>query len=200
MKTNTQSWFLVKDNWMTDLNEMSNEEFGLLIRSLYSQIKPPGQLGYLVSSMQDEFDRVNAKSKEAKSIREERSKKAAQARWNNAQVVLTHAQGILEDTTSDNITMLKHTEVMLSDAGTETITDTDIEIHNNIIDITISTSGLDRSIVKQKISELSKPQLQDTSGGKINYLDQFTATFGKIGEEPKPLSRAEMSQSLFSDF
>jgi predicted transcriptional regulator len=156
MKTNTQSWFLVKDNWMTDLSEMSNEEFGLLIRSLYSETKPSGQLGYLVSSMQDEFDRVNAKSKEAKSIREERSKKAAQARWNNAQVMLKHAQGILEDTTSNDITMLKHNEAMLSDAGTETetITNTNTKIVNNNIVYSDIVKCIDKGVTSYK--ELTK--------------------------------------------
>lgn len=109
---------------------------------------------------------------------------------------------ILDSTTLNNkVTSTGKTQAQRKDLILEKNNNL-IDINDNIDNVNIDndTSGLDRSIVKLKLSELSKPKLEDTSGGKINYLDQFTATFGKIGEEPKPLSRAEMSQSLFSDF
>jgi hypothetical protein len=200
MKNNkTQSWFLVKDNWMTDLNDLSNEDFGLLIRSLYSQTKPSGLLGTLVSSMQDEFTRVNSNSKQAKEERSIKAAKAAQARWDNAQVMLKHTQE-LETTT---ITMLEHNEALLIDADTKTKTDTITNTKTKIeiidTDITNNTSGLDRSIVKHKLSELSKPQLVDTSGTKVNRLEEFASVFElELTPEPKR-SFSELSQSMFSD-
>jgi len=75
MKTKAQEWFLIKKNWIDWIEELTLEQRGELLTSLYTKQLPEGLLGTLVKSHMDEFDRVNDKREEGLSKRREASKK-----------------------------------------------------------------------------------------------------------------------------
>ena len=75
MNTKAQEWFLVKKNWINELEDLTDEEFGSLIRSLYSSQCPEGTQKIIYKTLIDEFDRVNEKREEGLRKRREASKK-----------------------------------------------------------------------------------------------------------------------------
>lgn len=75
MKTKAQEWFLIKKNWLEWLEELSMEERGQVLTSLYTKQLPEGLLGTLIKSHMDEFDRVNDKREEGLAKRRAASKK-----------------------------------------------------------------------------------------------------------------------------
>lgn len=74
MKTKAQEWYLVKKNWMEELEDLTDEQFGSLIRSLYSSQCPEGTQKVLYKALKDEFDRVNENREEGLKKRREASK------------------------------------------------------------------------------------------------------------------------------
>ena len=109
-KLKAQEWFLIKKNWMVELNDLSNEEFGLLVRSLYTSGQPEGTLKMIYGLLKDEYDRVNNKREEGLLKRREASLKGVIARKNKT-------SGITSGEPKVNRT---HTQ-------TSTLTDTPIE-------------------------------------------------------------------------
>ena len=98
----TKKWFLVKKEW-TDNDMLSDEQFGMLIRALYSSSMPKDELvkGLYIAYMQ-EYARVNNFMVKDAQARSDKAKKAAQARWNNAKPMLEHANiGIDKDIDKD---------------------------------------------------------------------------------------------------
>lgn len=86
-----KKWFLVKKEW-TENELLTDEQYGILIRALYSSSMPKDDLvkGMYIAYMQ-EYARVNnfmVKEAQARSVK---AKKAAEARWNNAKPMLKHA-------------------------------------------------------------------------------------------------------------
>ena len=81
-KTKAQEWFLIKKNWMEELKDLSNEEFGLLVRSLFTSGEPEGTLKMIYCLLKDEYDRVNDKREEGLLKRREASVKGVIARKN----------------------------------------------------------------------------------------------------------------------
>ena len=75
MKTKAQEWYLVKKNWMQELEDLTDEQFGSLIRSLYSSQCPEGTQKVLYKALKDEFDRVNENREDGLRKRREASKK-----------------------------------------------------------------------------------------------------------------------------
>ena len=75
MKTKAQEWYLVKKNWMEEMADMSDADFGKLIRSLYSGQSPDGTTKIVFNLLKDEFDRVNEKREEGLAKRREASAK-----------------------------------------------------------------------------------------------------------------------------
>ena len=80
--TKAQEWFLIKKNWMEELKDLSNEEFGLLVRSLFTSGEPEGTLKMIYGLLKDEYDRVNANREEGLLKRREASLKGVEARKN----------------------------------------------------------------------------------------------------------------------
>ena len=109
-KLKAQEWFLIKKNWMVELNDLSNEEFGLLVRSLYTSGQPEGTLKMIYGLLKDEYDRVNNKREDGLLKRREASLKGVIARKNKT-------SGITSGEPKVNRT---HTQ-------TSTLTDTPIE-------------------------------------------------------------------------
>jgi hypothetical protein len=87
MKTKAQEWFLLKKNWMEDLNNLSDEDFGRLVRSLFTSGVPQGNLSIIYGLLKDEYDRVNEKREEGLAKRREASAKAVQMRTTGSPVV-----------------------------------------------------------------------------------------------------------------
>jgi hypothetical protein len=85
--TKAQEWFLLKKNWMEELSDLTNEEFGLLVRSLYTSEAPVGHLKTSYKVLVDEFNRVNEAREEGLKKRREGSEKAVQMRTNSSPVV-----------------------------------------------------------------------------------------------------------------
>ena len=75
MKTKAQEWFLVKKNWIEELEDLTDEQFGSLIRSLYSSQCPEGVQKIIYKTLKDEFDRINENREEGLRKRREASKK-----------------------------------------------------------------------------------------------------------------------------
>ena len=75
MNTKAQEWFLVKKNWMEELEDLTDEQFGSLIRSLYSSQVPEGTQKIVYKTLKDEFDRINEKREDGLKKRREASKK-----------------------------------------------------------------------------------------------------------------------------
>ena len=75
MKAKAQEWFLVKKNWIGELEDLTDEQFGSLIRSLYSSQCPEGTQKIIYKTLIDEFDRVNEKREEGLRKRREASKR-----------------------------------------------------------------------------------------------------------------------------
>ena len=91
-------WFLVKKEW-TENELLTDKQYGMLIRALYSSSMPEDDLvkGMYIAYMQ-EYARVNGFMVEQAKARSERSTKAANARWGNADPMLKHASiGIGKD-------------------------------------------------------------------------------------------------------
>ena len=81
-KTKAQEWFLIKKNWMEELKDLSKEEFGTLIYSLFTSEAPEGNLRMIYGLLKDEYDRVNGKREEGLLKRREASLKGVEARKN----------------------------------------------------------------------------------------------------------------------
>ena len=87
---NTKKWFLVKKDWVENV-ELSNEVLGQLIRSLYADTMPEHTIAKVMyTAVKEEYAVVNNYVKDKEKQREERSRKAAQARWSNAKAILKH--------------------------------------------------------------------------------------------------------------
>jgi len=84
-------WFLVKNEWAEN-KMLSDEQFGMLIRALYSSSMPKDDLvkGLYIGCMQ-EYARVNKFVQEEAQARSDKAKKAANSRWSNAKTMLEHA-------------------------------------------------------------------------------------------------------------
>jgi len=85
MATKAQEWFLVKKNWMEELEDLTDEQFGSLIRSLYSSQCPEGTQKVLYKALKDEFDRVNENREEGLRKRREASKKGNEVKSQSKQ-------------------------------------------------------------------------------------------------------------------
>lgn len=98
---------------MEELNNLTDEDFGRLVRSLFTSGVPEGNLSIIYNLLKDEYDRVNEKREEGLAKRREASAKAVQMRTSSSPVVLPEVlpQGHRTHT---------HTH-------THTITDTDVE-------------------------------------------------------------------------
>ena len=88
---NSKKWFLIKKEW-TENELLTDEQYGMLIRALYSSSMPKDELvkGLYIAYMQ-EYARVNNFMQEKAQARSEKAKNAAKARWNNAKPMLKHA-------------------------------------------------------------------------------------------------------------
>lgn len=75
MKTKAQEWFLLKKNWMEEMSDLSDANFGKLVRALYAGEVPGGTTKIVYNLLKDEFDRVNDKREEGLAKRREASKK-----------------------------------------------------------------------------------------------------------------------------
>lgn len=84
-------WFLVKKEW-TENELLTDNQYGMLIRALYNSSMPEDDLvkGLYIGYMQ-EYARVNGFMQEQAQARSERSSKAANARWGNADSMPKHA-------------------------------------------------------------------------------------------------------------
>ena len=129
-KSKAQEWFLIKKNWMVELKDLSNEEFGLLVRSLYTSGAPEGTLKMIYGLLKDEYDRVNEKREEGLLKRRQGSLKAVEARKNKT-------SGITSGEPQVNRT---HTH-------TSTLTDTPI---GESIQSTITKTGKEKAIGTMK--------------------------------------------------
>lgn len=189
-KTQTQGWFLLKKNWMKELEDLSNEEFGLLVRNLFNSETPQGHLKMIYGLLKDEFDRVNTRAEQAKEQRQAKAAKAAQARWGDAKGVLKHTEAILDDAKNAKNTMLEHTEAVLRDAGTETETET----ITNTVTIT-KKNEVNNSLNSLKDSgEKIKPNVSKSE----EWLESFPDT-----EYPEDkydgLSKGQIADLIFSE-
>lgn len=200
-KTQTQEWFLIKKNWKEWILDLSMEERGQLLTALYTNELPEGLLGTLFKSHIEEFDRVNAKAREAKKQRQSKAVKAAQARWGDTKGMLKHAKEVLDDAKSTKNTMLEHTEAMHSDAGTvtKTITDTDtITVINNVdVDRPKVSWRKDSSLNLKKSSEANRLSEDDKT---ILQVSIPALRFGLKHPDVYGSKDLEKTLSIFQDF
>lgn len=96
---------------MEELQHLTDAEFGMLIRCLYSSSIPEGSLRTAYVLLKHEYDRVNEYAEIARESRKERSKKAAEARWSSKDQDAKACLSIPK-------AMLKDANVMLTDANT----------------------------------------------------------------------------------
>jgi hypothetical protein len=127
MEKETQSWFLIKEDWSKWLLQLSDEDAGKFIKAIYTGEIPTGVLGVLYQSHYEEFTRVNQKRIDAKNILSQRGANGAKMRW--------HKHAIQKD--SEDV--LKHNQALktyggewATDTGTETVTVTETVIDNKI--------------------------------------------------------------------
>jgi len=90
---NAQEWFLVKKNWMVEMEELSDEDFGGIIRALYFDSEPVGTQRVLFKTLRDEFNRVNESREETLKLKREASKKGVEAK---AQLSKEHREKMLQ--------------------------------------------------------------------------------------------------------
>lgn len=77
-----KEWFLIKQSWVEDFKDLTDAEFGMLIRGLYSgTCTSVKSLDMLRKAIQSEFDIVNTKAEESYKARSSKAKDAANARW-----------------------------------------------------------------------------------------------------------------------
>jgi len=154
-----REWFLIKDAWMEDFNDLSDAEFGMLVRGLYSNTTTTVKsLDMLRKAIQTEFVIVNEKAKESYETRSSKAKDAANARWSKhkgleEERMHKHTQAF------DN--MLKHskasnisTQASLSNANIEEEEDIEIkkEIKNN--DIVVGSTILEDIFLEDTLSDI----------------------------------------------
>lgn len=116
-KTQMQEWFLLKKNWMEDLKDLSNEDFGLLVRSLFTSGVPEGHLKMIYGLLKDEFDRVNEKREEGLAKRREGSKKAVEARRNNTSHTTSNAPVVTPEVNRTQTQTDTHTDTKTKTMG-----------------------------------------------------------------------------------
>jgi len=90
---NAQEWFLIKKNWMEEMEELSNEDFGAIIRALYFDGEPVGTQRVLFKTLRDEFNRVNESREETLKLKREASKKGVETK---AQLSKEHKERMLQ--------------------------------------------------------------------------------------------------------
>lgn len=120
-KIKAQEWFLFKKNWMDELKDLSNEEFGLLVRSLYTSGKPEGTLRMFFNLLKDEFDRVNEHREGYLAKRRAASLKGVEARRNNTSDV-TSGEPLVDRTHTHT-----HTDTPIEDNIHSTVTNRMVE-------------------------------------------------------------------------
>ena len=74
--TKANQWYLVKADWMVDFEDLTDAEFGQLIRSLYADECPEGSQRVLFKALREEFVRVNEKRTTSLALRKAGSEKA----------------------------------------------------------------------------------------------------------------------------
>jgi hypothetical protein len=121
-KQESQSWFLIKEDWSKWLFDLSDEDAGKFIKAIYSGEVPSGVIGVLYQSHYDEFTAVNQKRIDNKNMLSERGASGAKIRWDNHAIK------------KDSKDMLKHTQALKNDGaewptGTATATGTDTVIN-----------------------------------------------------------------------
>ena len=125
-KSKAQEWFLIKKNWMVELKDLSNEDFGLLVRSLYTSGAPEGTLKMIYGLLKDEYDRVNEKREEGLLKRRQGSLKAVEARKNKTSGNTSGEPKV--DRTHTQTSTLTDTPIEESIQSTITNTEKDIAI------------------------------------------------------------------------
>ena len=78
----SQSWFLIKEDWSKWLFNLSDEDAGKFIKAIYSGEIPTGVIGVLYQSQYDEFLAINNGRLERKKRYSDLAKLGNQARWN----------------------------------------------------------------------------------------------------------------------
>ena len=147
-----KEWFLVKECWMEDFKDLTDAEFGMLIRGLYSNSSTSKSLDMLRKAIQTEFNIVNAKAKESYETISSKAKDAANARWSKHKEL---EQERMHKHTQALNTMLKHAQVLdsnaqasLSNANIEEEEEEDKEIE---IDIEVRIEDSSSSNFKEDI-------------------------------------------------
>jgi len=127
-KSKAQEWFLIKKNWMEELKDLSNEEFGLLVRSLFTSGEPEGTLKMIYGLLKDEYDRVNDKREEGLLKRREASVKGVIARKNKTSGTTSGEPKVNRTHTHTQTHTLTDTPIEESIQSTITNTERDIAI------------------------------------------------------------------------
>lgn len=91
--TKANQWFLVKADWIEDFKDLSDADFGNLLRSLYLDECPEGTQKILFKALREEFVRVNEKRTTANALRKAGSEKA---NANKAQRALENRQQVAQ--------------------------------------------------------------------------------------------------------
>ena len=130
-KKESQSWFLIKEDWSKWLFNLSDEEAGKFIKAIYSGEVPSGVIGVLYQSHHDEFTRVNQKRVEFINQAVESGVKGAKLRWYNH--AIKNDKGNNRALTKD-YRVESHTDTD-TDTDTDTVIDKNIEYNNKIDEI-----------------------------------------------------------------
>ena len=78
----SQSWFLIKEDWSKWLFNLSDEDAGKFIKAIYSKEVPTGVIGVLYQSQYDEFSAINNGRLQRKKRYSDLAKLGNEARWN----------------------------------------------------------------------------------------------------------------------
>lgn len=144
--TKANQWFLVKADWMEDFKDLSDADFGNLLRSLYLDECPEGTQKILFKALREEFVRVNEKRTTANELRKAGSEKA---NANKTQRALLSKQ---EEAQRDIIT--SPMEAQRGEINAH-IDDRVYGIENRVKEIDNKEYGIDISIIDDIINHLT---------------------------------------------
>ena len=153
MEKETNTWFLIKEEWKELLEDLTIEQRGLILSKLYGMdVELPGLLKAVWLAMHSELSTINQYNE----ARREKARKAANARWNKEDAKPKEA---------DAKPMLKDTKHINVHAGADAL------IEYNIIENNINKNNINKNNIKDK------KRNKDDTEKKIDYAKRAKELF-----------------------
>ena len=173
--TNDQKWVMFKEDWLITVQKLPLETQARFIQGLLTgEITEDVFANVLIEQHIQEFNRVNEYAQQARDLRKEKSKKAAEARWSNKQEDAKECLSIPQAELKEDVSNASQCHTNTSTNTSKNINKKEIIINNKIKN---NNEEILNTLIEEPLKKInnSLPNLGvlGFSEASINYSDYF---------------------------